>query len=80
MTWLHCQIEKTPEYCIVSCIVLFPNNMKTGYMNEFEAHFMCLWVAGNHKTSNVMVYAILSIVIAKSLSMTTFSYMTVFNI
>ena len=32
MTWLYCEIKKTPEYCIASCIVLYTKNMKTGYM------------------------------------------------
>ena len=30
MNWLRCIVEKTPEYCIVSCIVLFAKTMKTG--------------------------------------------------
>ena len=29
MTWLHCVVEKTPEHCTVSCVVLFTKNMKT---------------------------------------------------
>ena len=32
MTWLRCVVEKMPEHCIISCIVLFGENMKTGYM------------------------------------------------
>ena len=32
MIWLRCVVEKMPEYCIVSYIVLFAKNMKTGYM------------------------------------------------
>ena len=45
MTWLHCVVEKTPEHCIVSCVVLFAKNMKTGYV-ENEALLMCVdhWV------------------------------------
>ena len=31
MTWLRCVVEKMPEHCIISCIVLFAKNMKTGY-------------------------------------------------
>ena len=30
-TWLCCVVEKTTEQCIVSCIVLFAKNMKTGW-------------------------------------------------
>ena len=29
ITWLCCMVEKLPEHCIVSCIVLFG---KTGYV------------------------------------------------
>ena len=63
MTWLHCVVETTPEYCIVSCIVLFA---KTGYV-EWRT-FLYAWIngSGNQKTSNVMDNATLSIVIAYS--------------
>ena len=43
MAWLCCVIEKKPEHCIVSCIVLFAKNIKTGFMWN-EALFICYWV------------------------------------
>ena len=53
-------LEKSPEHCIVSYIVLFA---KTGYVDEEP---LCAWITkqGNQITGNVMDHAILSIVIA----------------
>ena len=67
MTWLHRVLEKMPEHCIVSCIVLSTKNMKAGYTWK---HFYVLGLlhgSDNQKTSNVMDHAILSIVIAYSI-------------
>ena len=32
VTHLHCVVEKTPEHCTVSCVVLFAKSMKMGHM------------------------------------------------
>ena len=59
ITWLCCVVEKLPEHCLVSCIVLFA---KTGYLKWRT--LMCGLLGRVIKN---MDHAILNIVIAYSI-------------
>ena len=80
MAWLHCEIEKMPEYCIASCIVLFAKNMKKGYVEwiTFYVLGLLVWVIKNLVMSWIMPS--LALLLHIVLSMTACGYMIIFNI
>ena len=65
MIWLHCVLEKMPEYCMYSklyCAVGQEYEDRIPGMKHFI--ILCAWITGlgDQKTGNLMDHAILSIV------------------